>query len=62
MPPKVLAKETKEAEARVKLCSKLYMVNPYTKVIYVPNEVVEDVKMDSWTECQIAAGLLKEVE
>ena len=62
MPPKVLAKEVKEAEPRLKLISTLYMVNPYTNVVYFPNDVVEDVKLDSWTECQIAAGLLKEVE
>jgi hypothetical protein len=48
-------------ETRPKLVSSIYMVNPYTRVVYYPGEVVEDVKVDSWTECQIAVGLLKEV-
>lgn len=49
-------------ESRLSLVSSIYMVNPYTKVVYYPGETTVDVKPCSWTQCQLDAGLLKEVK
>lgn len=37
-------------------------VNPTNKAVYVPNQIVKDVKLDNWVETQIKAKILKVVE
>lgn len=43
------------------MMSKIYMVNPYKKIAFVPGSITQDIVIDSWTQCQIDAGLLEKV-
>jgi hypothetical protein len=55
-PPK--PKEETKPET-FKFVSSLYMVNPFTQARFHPNEVTELTEVDSWTQAQIDAGILK---
>lgn len=58
--------ETKQEEPKpeiitvnkVKATSNIYCVNPFTGDRFIPGETIE-ATIDSWLECQVAAGLIK---
>lgn len=47
---------------KVDVISKLYIVNPYTKVIFEAGEIVRGVPKSPWTRNQLNASIFTEVE
>lgn len=57
---KRLQEEAKKLDKRGNILSNIMTANPYTKERFEKNEVSEDVLIDSWVRCQIAAGIMEE--